>query len=121
MSKRSASSVTDCRPRWKSAMNCLRWSMGDVSSHGIEGLLRPRTVARKCHPCPRTVLLPLSPDRTLRHANSRRHRRRSEDGAGFAAGEEGFGGAGGEGTGEEEALGFAAAEAQELVELPLRF
>src|SRR5262245_2592334 len=44
--------------------------MSDVSRHGIERLLRPRTVARKCHPCPRTVLLPLSQDRTLRTANT---------------------------------------------------
>jgi dienelactone hydrolase len=45
-------------------MNCFRWSIGDVSSHGIDGLLASKSGA-KCHPCPRTVLLPLSPDRTV--------------------------------------------------------
>jgi SAM-dependent methyltransferase len=49
--------------------------MSDVSSHGIECLLRPRTVARKCHPCPRTVLLPLSLDRTALDAHSDKHKR----------------------------------------------
>src|SRR5207247_8179297 len=44
--------------------------MSDISSHGIESLLRPRTVARKCHPCPRTVLLPLSLDRTRLLSNT---------------------------------------------------
>src|SRR5712691_9653395 len=50
-------------------MNCFRWSMGDVSSHGIESLLAPKCGA-KCYPCPRTVLLPLSLDRTVSGTNN---------------------------------------------------
>src|SRR6266849_11085956 len=53
-------------------MNCFRWSMGDVSSHGIESLLAPKCGA-KCYPCPRTVLLPLSLDRTNQFTNSPIH------------------------------------------------
>jgi len=39
--------------------------------HSHRGPPEASTVARKCHPCPRTVSLPLSPDRTPPRSNIR--------------------------------------------------
>src|ERR1700687_424747 len=50
--------------------------MSNVSCHGIEHL--GSSVAEMCYPCPRTVLLPLSPDHTHRIANSRVQLRRGD-------------------------------------------
>src|SRR5947207_12445577 len=44
-------------------MNCVRWSMGDVSLHGIGTSLVP-CQSLGCHPCRWTKLLPMCPDRT---------------------------------------------------------
>jgi hypothetical protein len=45
-------------------MNCVRWSMGDAALHGIGTSLVP-CQCFGCHPCLRTKLLPMSPDRTV--------------------------------------------------------
>src|SRR5712691_6777764 len=44
-------------------MNCVRWSIGDASFHGMGTSLVPHQDFR-CHPCPPTKMLPMSPDRT---------------------------------------------------------
>src|SRR6266568_6761584 len=46
-------------------MNCVRWSMGDASLHGMGTSWVPGQCFG-CYPCPRTKLLPMSPDRTDR-------------------------------------------------------
>src|SRR5262249_54561342 len=64
------SSVTDSTSRRKSAMNCVRWSMGDAALHGIGTSLVP-CQCFGCHPCHRTKLLPMSLDRTRGNLTSR--------------------------------------------------
>src|SRR3989442_14871563 len=58
-------------------MNCVRWSMGDASLHGM-GTSSVPGQCFGCYPCPWTKLLPMSPDRTdsalLRQFSSRRVR-----------------------------------------------
>src|SRR5437879_823481 len=49
-------------------MNCVRWSMGDASLHGM-GTSSVPGQCFGCYPCPWTKLLPMSPDRTLRASN----------------------------------------------------
>src|SRR5437899_6455456 len=44
-------------------MNCVRWSMGDASLHGM-GTSSVPGQCFGCYPCPWTKLLPMSPDRT---------------------------------------------------------
>src|ERR1700693_3424459 len=44
-------------------MNCVRWSIGDASFHGMGTSLVPHQDFA-CHPCPWTKLLPMCPDRT---------------------------------------------------------
>src|SRR5881296_1218242 len=44
-------------------MNCVRWSMGDASLHGMSTSWVPGQCFG-CYPCPWTKLLPMSPDRT---------------------------------------------------------
>src|SRR5881396_3539360 len=44
-------------------MNCVRWSMGDASLHGM-GTEEVPGQCFGCYPCPWTKLLPMSPDRT---------------------------------------------------------
>src|SRR6266542_1150467 len=45
-------------------MNCVRWSIGDASFHGMGTSLVPRQDSA-CHPCPWTKLLLMCPDRTV--------------------------------------------------------
>jgi hypothetical protein len=46
-------------------MNWVRWSMGELSLHGIGHLLGvPQSVTEDCYPCTPTKLLPMSPDCT---------------------------------------------------------
>src|SRR5256885_13281345 len=47
-------------------MNCVRWSMGDASLHGM-GTSSVPGQCFGCYPCPWTKLLPMSPDRTECH------------------------------------------------------
>src|SRR5207249_12194687 len=47
-------------------MNCVRWSMGDASLHGM-GTSSVPGQCFGCYPCPWTKLLPMSPDRTVYH------------------------------------------------------
>src|SRR5207247_7556575 len=49
-------------------MNCVRWSIGDASLHGMGTSLVP-CQCFGCHLCPWTKLLPMCPDRTLRASN----------------------------------------------------
>src|SRR6266704_1635586 len=44
-------------------MNCVRWSMGDASLHGMSTSWVPGQCFG-CYPCPWTKLLPMCPDRT---------------------------------------------------------
>src|SRR5437879_3214398 len=44
-------------------MNCVRWSIGDASLHGMGTSLVP-CQCFGCHLCPWTKLLPMCPDRT---------------------------------------------------------
>src|SRR5437667_2773176 len=60
-------------------MNCVRWSMGDASLHGMGTSWVPGQCFG-CYPCPWTKLLPMCPDRTnngLTRACSRRRKRRA--------------------------------------------
>src|SRR5947209_20578158 len=50
-------------------MNCVRWSMGDASLHGM-GTSSVPGQCFGCYPCPWTKLLPMCPDRTRETANS---------------------------------------------------
>src|SRR6266705_5039426 len=45
-------------------MNCVRWSMGDASLHGMSTSWVPGQCFG-CYPCPWTKLLPMCPDRTV--------------------------------------------------------
>src|SRR5206468_2206975 len=49
-------------------MNCVRWSMGEASLHGMGTSLVPGQCFG-CHPCSWTKLLPMCPDRTQRPSN----------------------------------------------------
>src|SRR2546425_952061 len=49
-------------------MNCVRWSMGDASLHGM-GTSSVPGQCFGCYPCPWTKLLPMSPDRTVSRTN----------------------------------------------------
>src|SRR3989442_15917803 len=55
-------------------MNCVRWSMGDASLHGM-GTSSVPGQCFGCYPCPWTKLLPMSPDRTPRGSNPENQQR----------------------------------------------
>ena len=60
----SASSVIVYNPLSYSRTSCSRWSMGELSRHGIETppMNEASNPGRKCYPCPRTKVLPMCPD-----------------------------------------------------------
>src|SRR5437879_10119193 len=51
-------------------MNCVRWSIGEASLHGMGTSLVPGQCVG-CHPCPWTKLLPMCPARTQRGLTGR--------------------------------------------------
>src|SRR5258706_306317 len=52
------------KPLSNSVTNCIRWSMGDISHHGIATppVLGAPACGEKCYPCRWTEVLTMSPD-----------------------------------------------------------